>query len=221
MAQFFPKVLQSGLTRVLATTALLAGAVALSAALHGDLVSPATAAGDYDVGSMHISQPWSRATPKGAASGAGYMTLTNKGTAPDRVSCVSDDASTQCQIHTMTMENGVMKMRPVEGGLEIKPGESVTLKPGGNHMMFLSLKHPLEQGGTVKATLKFDHAGTIDVDYPVLAIGAPAPGASAGGSMMQESGGAMHMQDPGGGMQGGGMQGGGMQGGGMMPMDKR
>ena len=213
MAQFFPKVLQSGLTRVLATTALLAGAVALSAALHGDLVSPATAAGDYDVGSMHISQPWSRATPKGAASGAGYMTLTNKGTAPDRVSCVSDDASTQCQIHTMTMENGVMKMRPVEGGLEIKPGESVTLKPGGNHMMFLSLKHSLEQGGMVKATLKFDHAGTIDVEYPVLAIGAPAPDASAGGSM-QDPGGAMHMQGQ------GGMQGGGMRGGGMMQMDK-
>jgi hypothetical protein len=79
-------------------------------------------------------------------------------------------------------------------------------------MMFLALKHPLEQGQTVKVTLKFDHAGTIEVDYPVLALGAPAPGASAGGSM--ESGGAMHMQ-------GGGMQGGGMQGGGMKQMDKR
>jgi copper(I)-binding protein len=101
-----------------------------------------------------------------------------------------------------------MKMRPVEGGLEIKPGEPVTLKPGSDHMMFLSLKHPLEQGQTVKATLKFEHAGTIDVNYPVLAIGAPAPGTSAGGSMMQESGGGMHMQ------------GGGTLGGGMMQMDK-
>jgi periplasmic copper chaperone A len=213
MAQFVPKTLQNGPTGALAMTALLAGAAALSAALYGDLASPAAAASDYDVGSIHISQPWSRATPKGAASGAGYMTLTNKGTAPDRVSCVSDDASAQCQIHTMTMENGVMKMRPVEGGLEIKPGESVTLKPGGNHMMFLSLKHSLEQGGKVKATLKFDHAGTIDVEYPVLAIGAPAPDASAGGSM-QDPGGAMHMQGQ------GGMQGGGMRGGGMMQMDK-
>jgi copper(I)-binding protein len=97
----------------------------------------------------------------------------------------------------------------VEGGLEIKPGESVMLKPGGNHMMFLSLKHPLEQGGTVKATLKFEHAGTIDVEYPVLAIGAPTPGASAGGAMMQESGGAKQRQ------------GGSMPGGGMMQMDKR
>jgi periplasmic copper chaperone A len=205
MAQLVPKTLQNGPTGALAMTALLAGAAALSAALYGDLASPAAAAGDYDVGSIHISQPWSRATPKGAASGAGYMTLTNKGTAPDRVSCVSDDASAQCQIHTMTMENGVMKMRPVEGGLEIKPGESVTLKPGGNHMMFLSLNHSLEQGGMVKATLKFDHAGTIDVEYPVLAIGAPAPDASAGGSMQAPG----HMQGQG-----------GMQGGGMMQMDK-
>jgi hypothetical protein len=202
MTKFWLQPFRCGPGSVLASTAVLAGAAAWYAAL----ASPAAAAGDYDVGSIHISQPWSRATPKGAASGAGYMTLTNKGAAPEKVSCVSDDASAQCQIHSMTMEGGVMKMRPVEGGLEIKPGESVTLKPGGYHMMFLDLKHPLEQGKTVKATLKFDHAGTIDVDYPVLAIGAPAPSASAGGSMMQGSG---------------GMQGGGMQGGGMMQMDKR
>ncbi len=118
-------------------------------------VVPAQAT-DYDVGSMHISQTWSRATPKGAAAGAGYMTITNKGTAPDRVSCVADDASAQCQIHSMTMDDGVMKMRPVEGGLEIKPGETVALKPGSFHIMFLDLKHPLEQGQSVKATLKFD-----------------------------------------------------------------
>ncbi len=188
-----------------------AGALAIMVALAGTsvLASPVAAADGYDVGRIHISQPWSRATPKGAAAGAGYMTLTNNGTARDKVSCVADDASAQCQIHTMTMEGGVMKMRPVEGGLEIKPGETVSLKPGGNHMMFLSLKRPLEQGGTVKATLKFEHAGSIEVDYPVLAIGAPAPSASAGGSMMQGTGGAMHMQ------------GGGMQGGGVMQMDKR
>lgn len=196
MAKFVPKALESTPTGTLAIM-LLAGA-AYSAALP----SPA-AAGDYDVGSIHLSQPWSRATPKGAVSGAGYMTLTNKGAVPDKVSCISDDASAQCQIHSMTMDGGVMKMRPVEGGLEIKPGESVTLKPGGYHMMFLDLKHPLEQGQAVKVTLKFDHAGTIDVEYPVLAIGAPAPAASTGGSMMQDSGGAMHMQ-----------------GGGMMQMDK-
>jgi len=156
-------------------------------------VAPSLAA-EYDVGSIHIAQPWSRATPKGAKAGAGYMTITNKGTTPDKVSCVSDDASAQCEIHSMTMEGGVMKMRPVEGGLEIKPGETVTLAPSGFHVMFRDLKHPLEQGKTVKATLKFDKAGTVDVDYPVVAIGAPAPGVTAGG-------GSMKMQDHGGMMQ--------------------
>jgi periplasmic copper chaperone A len=162
-------------------------------------VAPAAAADDYDVGAIHISQPWSRATAKGAATGAGYMTITNKGTAPDKVSCVSDDASAQCEIHSMTMEGGVMKMRPVEGGLEIKPGESVMLKPGGYHVMFRALKHPLEPGAAVKATLKFEHAGTVEVDCPILALGASAPGASAGGTMMHDSGGRMNMQGPGGG----------------------
>ena len=137
--------------------------------------------------------PWARATPKGAAAGAAYMTVTNKGTAPDRLNCVSDDASAQCQIHSMTMENGVMKMRPVEGGLEIKPGETVTLAPGGFHMMLLDLKAPLEQGKTLKATLKFDHAGTVDVEYPIAAIGAPAPGVAAGGGSMMMQGGSMNM----------------------------
>jgi hypothetical protein len=173
------------------------GALALAIAA---LDAPARAAGDYDVGSVHISQPWARATPKGARTGAGYMTITNKGTASEKVSCVTDNASTKCEIHSMTMEGGVMKMRPVEGGLEIKPGESVMLKPGGYHVMFRDLKHPLEQGQSVKATLKFENAGSVDVDYPILAIGAAAPGASAGGG-------------PGMNMQG--------QGGGMMQMDKR
>ena len=75
----------------------------------------------------------------------------------------------------MTMENGVMKMRPVEGGLEIKPGETVTLKPGGLHMMLVDLKHPLEAGKTSKSTLQFEKAGTVKVEMPVLAIGRRRP----------------------------------------------
>src|ERR1700743_959577 len=144
MTQFDSKYLQG--------VAIAALALSLLAA------APAARAADYDVGSIHISQPWSRATPKGASSGAAYMTVTNNGKTPDRVNCVSSDASAECQIHSMTMDNGVMVMRPVEGGLEIKPGETVTLKPGSFHMMLLNLKHPLEQGNAVKATLKFDSA---------------------------------------------------------------
>ena len=160
----------------------------------------AARAADYDVGSIHISQPWARATPKGAASAAAYMTVTNNGKTLDRVNCVSSDASAECQIHSMTMDNGVMVMRPVEGGLEIKPGETVTLKPGGLHVMLVNLKHPLEQGSTVKATLKFDAAGSVDVDYPIAAIGAAAPGVPAGGGTMQMQGGGgmggMQMNKP-------------------------
>jgi copper(I)-binding protein len=202
------------MTKFTARTCLRGAAFSIAAA--GLIAAPAVAA-DYDVGSMHISTPWARATPKGAAAGAGYMTITNTGVAPDTVSCVSDDASVQCQIHSMTMEGGVMKMRRVEGGLEIKPGETVTLQPGGYHVMFVNLKHALEQGQSVKATLKFEHAGTVDVEYPIVAIGAPAPGVAAGGgTMMQGAGGGMMMQ-------GHGMQGPGMQepAGGSMQMNKQ
>jgi periplasmic copper chaperone A len=101
------------------TLRVFAAAGALSCAL---LMANNAPAADYNVGPIHISDPWARATPKNASSGAAYMTITNSGTAPDRVNCVSSDISAECQIHTMTMDNGVMKMRPVEGGLEIKPG---------------------------------------------------------------------------------------------------
>ena len=70
----------------------------------------------------------------------------------------------------MTMDNGVMKMRPVEGGLEVKPSESVTLKPGGFHIMLVDLKHPLEAGKTVEVTLQFEKAGTVKVELPVLLL---------------------------------------------------
>jgi periplasmic copper chaperone A len=151
------------------------------------------AAADYNVGSIHISQPWARATPKGASSAAGYMTVINNGTKPDRFSCVSSDAAAQCQIHSMTIEGGVMKMRPVEGGLEIKPGQTVMLKPGSFHVMFVDLKHRLQQGKAVEATFKFDNAGTVEVEFPIAAIGAPAPGASGQQMKMQRPGGMTPM----------------------------
>jgi copper(I)-binding protein len=168
----------------------LATALAMAAL---PLASAGAKAADYDVGSIHITQPWTRATPKGASSGAGYLTVTNSGSAPDRLSCAATDVAAQCQIHTMSMENGLMKMRPVEGGLEIKPGETVTLKPGGDHMMFVKLKHPLQTGNAVEATLQFEKAGTVKIEMPVVAIGAAAPGVTnGGGTMMMQGGGKTH-----------------------------
>ena len=96
----------------------------------------------------------------------------------------------------MSMDNGVMKMRPVEGGIEIKPGETVTLKPGSDHLMLMNIKHPLEAGKTVEATLQFEKAGTVKVEFAILAMGAAAPGAPAGGgSMMMEGHGGRHDAD--------------------------
>ena len=151
---------------------------------------------DYEIGPIHITQPWARATPKAASTGAAYLTVTNGGTAADRLSCVASDVSATCQIHRMSMDNGVMKMRPVEGGLEIPPGETITLKPSGLHLMLVDLKHALETGKTVEATLRFEKAGTVKVEFPIAGIGASAPGAAAapaGGSMMMNHGGVMQM----------------------------
>jgi periplasmic copper chaperone A len=170
------------------------GLVAAFALTAVQLVAAVAEAADYNVGPMHIAQPWARATPKGASSGAGYLTVTNSGTTPDRLTCVSTEAAAKCQIHSMTMEGGVMKMRPVAGGLEIKPGETVTLKPSSLHVMFVDLKHPLEQGKTVEATLKFEKAGTVAVEFPIAAIGAAAPGVPAGGGTMMMEGGHGGMQ---------------------------
>jgi periplasmic copper chaperone A len=129
----------------------------------------------YKVGAIEIEQPWARATPKGATIGAGYMKITNSGTEPDRLLGGSVAFARRFEVHSMTMEQGVMKMREVKDGLEIKPGETVELKPGGYHVMFVDLKEPLKPGEDVSVTLKFAKAGTIDVKYPVEAIGASGP----------------------------------------------
>ena len=145
----------------------------------------AAQADGFDVGPMHIGDVWARTTPKGASSAAVYLTVTNGGTTPDRMSCVSADAAGQCQIHTMSMENGVMKMRPVDKPLAIDPGKSVKLAPGGYHLMMMDLKSPLKQGDKVPLTLEFEKAGKAQVTLDVQAVGAPGPSAG-GGQMMKK-----------------------------------
>lgn len=135
------------------------------------------------VGRLKISAAWVRATPRGAPVGGGYLTITNTGNAPDRLIGGSSDAATRFEIHDMSMDNGVMKMRPVGNGIEIKPGQSVELKPGGYHVMFIGLNKPFEQGEHVKATLKFSKAGDVPVDFIVEGIGAQTGG--NGGMQMQ------------------------------------
>jgi len=147
------------------TILLLAGFMGLSAT--------AAYARDYKVGSVVIADPWSRATPKGAKVAAGYMKITNNGATPDRLIGGSADVAPKLEVHDMTMDRGVMMMRPVKGGLEIKPGETVELKPDSYHLMFLGLQRPLAKGEDVKATLEFEKAGKGDVTFEVRAVGAP------------------------------------------------
>jgi hypothetical protein len=135
---------------------------------------PAAYAKDYHVGSLDISGPWSRATPKGASVAAGYLTIKNTGTTVDRLVGGSSDVAPKFEVHEMSMDNGVMKMRPLKGGLEIKPGETVELKPQGLHAMFVGLEKPVKQGDHIKATLVFEKAGKIDVDFDVTGMGGPA-----------------------------------------------
>ena len=132
----------------------------------------ASAADDVKVGALQISAPWARATPKGAQIGGGYLKITNTGTTSDRLTGGSTAVASRLEVHEMSMSGGTMKMRQLANGLEIKPGETVELKPGGLHIMFVQLKQQLQQGQHFKATLEFEKAGKVDVDFGIAGIGA-------------------------------------------------
>jgi copper(I)-binding protein len=149
----------------------------------GAFAAAPAAARDVKAGSLQISAPWARATPKGAAVGGGYLKITNTGTAPDRLIGGSADISGAVEVHEMSMSGGTMKMRHLENGLEIKPGQTVELKPGGYHLMFTHLKQQLQQGQHFTAALQFEKAGKVDVDFSIAGIGATSAGGEGHGSM--------------------------------------
>jgi periplasmic copper chaperone A len=140
------------------------------------VAASAATAHEYKAGSLQIQHPWSRATPKGATVAGGYMKIVNTGSTPDRLIGGSTAAAPKFEIHEMSMEGGVMKMRMLPKGIEIKPGQTVELKPGGYHLMFVGITAPLEQGKRVKGTLEFEKAGKIEVEYAVEAIGGAPKG---------------------------------------------
>jgi copper(I)-binding protein len=146
----------------------------------------------FKTGTIEVRQPWLRATPKGADSSAGYFRVTNSGTTADRLTAASSAVASSVQIHGMTMTNGVMNMRPLPNGLEIKPGETVELKPSSFHAMFFGLKQPLKQGDHVKGTLMFEKAGVLEVEYTVESIGAQQPTSTGTGQMQMSPGMKMH-----------------------------
>ena len=126
----------------------------------------------YTAGGLTIETPWTRATPGGAKVAGGYVRITNNGKEPDRLIGGSLTGSGRAEVHEMKTEEGVMRMRPLDNGLVIAPGQTVVLAPGGYHMMFLDLAASLKQGDKIKGTLAFEKAGTVEVEFAVRAIGA-------------------------------------------------
>lgn len=126
---------------------------------------------EFKLGQLNIDHPWSRATPPGASVAGGYFTVANEGSMPDRLVAISSDISEKAEMHEMSVKDGVMTMRPVEGGLEIPAGGKLELAPGGYHLMFIGLKQPPKAGEKFAATLTFEKAGSIPVEFDVEAMG--------------------------------------------------
>ena len=156
-------------------------------------VTPALAQGTSSNTSIAVEQPWARATPTGAKTGAVYMTLDNKSDTADRLTGASSDVADKLQIHEVKVENGVMQMRQVVGGLPIPAKGSMALKPGSYHVMLIGLKKPLTVGEKFPLTLTFEKAGNISVTVAVQAVGAMQGKGDMGGMGDKKSGGMGHM----------------------------
>ena len=141
-------------------------AIVLSAAILG-LSSAVASTHDYKLGSLEIEHPFARATPPNAPVSGGYMTIQNNGETADRLISGAADFADRVEIHEMKMEGDVMKMRQLADGLEIPAGGEVELKPGGYHIMFIGIDSQFKDGETRSATLTFEKAGSIDIDFKV------------------------------------------------------
>lgn len=126
-------------------------------------------------GALELTDLWTRATPPGAPTAAGYLTITNGGTEADKLIKVASPGAETAGLHTMETKDGVMTMHVVEGGIEIPAGGTVTLAPGGFHIMFVTLKAPLKEGEKMPVTLTFEKAGVVETFLHVMAIGADGP----------------------------------------------
>jgi copper(I)-binding protein len=155
-----------------------AAAAALATAL---LFAQAATAHEFKQGNLTIGHPWSRATLPGAKVAAGYLTVKNAGSAPDRLISVTADIAGKGEIHEMTVKDGVMTMRPLADGLEVPAGGEVKLEPGSYHIMFVGLKAPAVEGVKFPGTLTFEKAGTVKVEFAVDKAGGEADHSAHGG----------------------------------------
>lgn len=157
-------------------TALSAAALTIALSF-----AQAAMAHDYKLGDLDIHHPWSRATLPGAKVAAGYLTVKNNGSSPDRLLQVSADIAATGEIHEMSVKDGVMTMRQLTGGLEIPAGGEVKLEPGSYHLMFKELKAPAVEGVKFPGTLTFERAGTVTVEFAVEKAAGKADHSAHGG----------------------------------------
>jgi periplasmic copper chaperone A len=125
---------------------------------------------------LEVDNAWAGATPGKAENGAAYVTITSP--TADRLVSASTPVAKKAELHTMSMQGMVMKMRPVSG-VDIPPGRAVTLKPGGEHIMLMGLNQPLREGQSFPLTLDFEKAGPRTVTVTVEKAGAKGPGPAA------------------------------------------
>lgn len=135
------------------------------------LIATLAWAQDHTIGDIVIVNPVARATPANAPVSAGYMTILNKGDETDTLIGGSVAFAAKTELHEMTMENDVMKMRELDGGIDIPAGAEVTLMPGGLHMMFMGMNEKLEEGEEHTVELVFEKAGSIEVTFNVQSLG--------------------------------------------------
>jgi hypothetical protein len=153
--------------------AALLGSTILLAACNQAPETPA--ANEAAASIIAVTEPWSRETAEGQNAGGAFMTIANTGTAADRLTGGSTPVAGRVEIHTMSMDGGVMRMRQLDEGLEVPVGGEVTLKPGSFHVMLMDLKQPLKAGDTVPLTLTFKGAGTVETELVVKPAGTMAP----------------------------------------------
>ena len=141
------------------------------------VVLAAAAPAIAETGGPEITAAWARATPGKAENGAAYMTIASP--TADRVTGIATPAAKKAELHTMTMEGGLMRMRPLDG-LDVPAGQPVTLKPGGIHVMLLGLTQPLRDGQSFPLTVTFEKGGQREVTVAVAKPGAMGPEGTAG-----------------------------------------
>lgn len=149
------------------------GATAFAALAGGGLSAPAR---PIAAPSIALVAPWTRATSAHAPVGVGYLVIRNTGATPDRLLSIATPAADSAQLHSMDFADGIMRMRPIAGGVAVPAHGEARFAPGGNHIMFVGLKRPFVAGTAVPATLHFARAGALAVRFKV-----ERPGADHGG----------------------------------------